>query len=162
MDMTTRLVVILFENPDDAHNALADLKKLETEGQIEIDDYAIVKKDLNGKVDVDKTAAAGAKKGAVVGGLLGLILAGLFFPIAGIAIGAAGGALIGKMSQLGIDKEFIQEVVDKLQPGNSALFVTGQRGAAEVAIRAMDPYRGTVYHTNLDEEVEEQLRQALK
>ena len=160
--MTTRLIVMLFENKDDAHNVLRDLKKLETEGQIEIDDFAIVVKDINGKVAVDKTAAYGAKKGALVGGLLGLLLAGLFFPLAGIAIGAGGGALIGKMSQLGIDKEFIQEVVDKLTPGSSALFVTGERGAAEVAIRAIDPYKGTVYHTNLDEEVEEQLRQALK
>ena len=108
------------------------------------------------------TTPSGAKKGAVVGGVLGLIIAGLFFPVAGIAIGAGGGALIGKSMQLGIDKEFIKEVVDKLEPGTSALFLTGERGSPEVAIRVMERYKGTVYQSNLDEEVEAQLRQALK
>jgi len=121
-----------------------------------------IKKNPDGKVYVHNTTPSGAKKGAVAGGMLGLILAGIFFPIAGIAIGAAGGALIGKSIQLGIDKEFVKEVVEKLQPGTSALFITGERGAADVAIRVMDPYKGTVYHTNLDEDVADQLRQALK
>jgi len=160
--MTTRLIVIVFENIEDAQNALDGLKAIEQEGQIEIDDYAIIKKDPDGKVYVHNTTPSGAKKGAVAGGLLGLILAGIFFPIAGIAIGAAGGALIGKSIQLGIDKTFVTEVVENLRPGTSALFITGERGAPDVAIRVMDPYKGTVYHTNLDEDVADQLRQALK
>jgi uncharacterized membrane protein len=160
--MATKLVVIVFEGADDAQHALDDLKVIEKEGQIEIDDFAIIKKDPDGKVYVHNTTPSGAKKGAVAGSMLGLILAGIFFPIAGIAIGAAGGALIGKSIQLGIDKEFVKEVVEKLQPGTSALFITGERGAADVAIRVMDPYKGTVYHTNLDEDVADQLRQALK
>jgi len=160
--MATKLIVIMFEDVDDAQNALNDLKEIEKQGQIEIDDFAIIRKDTDGKVHVHNTTPAGAKKGAVVGGLLGLIVAGIFFPVAGIVIGAGGGALIGKAMQLGIDKDFVNEVVEKLEPGSSALFLTGERGSPEVALRVMDPYKGTVYHTNIDEDVAEQLRRALE
>jgi uncharacterized membrane protein len=160
--MATKLVVIIFDKIADAQNALNDLKQIEHDGQIEIDDFAIITKETDGRVSVHNTTPSGAKKGAVAGGVLGLILAGIFFPVAGIAIGAGAGAMIGKGLQLGIDKEFVNEVILKLEPGTSALFLTGERGSPEAALRVMERYKGTVYHTNLDEEVEEELRKALK
>ncbi len=46
-------------------------------------------------------ADTGVKAGAVGGGILGLIIASVFFPIGGMLLGAAAGALIGKMAHLG-------------------------------------------------------------
>ena len=62
----------------------------------------------------------GVLDGAFWGMLFGLIF---FVPFFGIAIGAAFGALSGKMSDYGIDDEFIKNVREQVSAGTSALFL---------------------------------------
>ena len=94
--------------------------------------------------------------------MLGLLLVGLFFPVAGLAIGAIGGALVGKTLDLGIDNKFVQDVTETLKPGTSALFVIGSSGNAERVASALRPFIGTIYQTTLPTEAVEALRDALK
>src|SRR5512143_3968283 len=99
----SELVVISFESVDDAVKARSALKDLEKQGQLTLDDAEVVVKDADGKVRVHGEVSKDAGTGAVVGGLLGLLLA-FMFPLAGIAIGAAGGALVGHLFDRHIDK----------------------------------------------------------
>jgi uncharacterized membrane protein len=122
------LTVITFEDMEQAGQALESLRKLASGGYIKIEDSAVVVKNEAGKVEVKNQADTGVKWGAFGGGVLGLLLAGLFFPLAGLAIGVIGGALIGKTLNMGVDPQFIKDVTETLKPGNSALFLMSSHG----------------------------------
>ncbi len=156
----SNLIVVTFPNMDDAEKARESLKSLQGQGLGQIEDSAVVVKDADGKIKVHGQASSGAVGGGVIGGLLGLLIAGIF-PIAGIALGAAAGALIGRSFGDHVDKKFVEDVKASMAPNSSALFIIG-KGAPDAIAAALRPYEGTLYHTNVDPDKEEQLRDALK
>ena len=158
----SNLVVLTFEDTEQAGQAYDALKKIQSGGQLKIDDAAVIVKQESGKVEIKNQLDTGVKRGAIGGSMLGLLLAGLFFPVAGLAIGAIGGALVGKTFDLGIDKKFVQDVTETLKPGTSALFVIGSGGHADRVASALRPFKGTIYQTTLPTEAVEALQDALK
>jgi uncharacterized membrane protein len=93
---------------------------------IQVDDAATAVRRMNGKVKVKQAkglVGAGALGGAFWGMLFGLLF---FVPFLGLAVGAATGALFGKAADFGINDEFIKQVSDSIQPGDSALFCTSR------------------------------------
>jgi len=154
-------IVITFDNPDEAGKVRDALGKAAGGGYLRLDDSAIVIRDEEGKIHIKNEVDRGVKIGAVGGSILGLLFLGLFAPIAGLVVGAAGGALVGSVADLGVDKKFVEDVSDDLKPGTSALFVIVREANPAVAIAALKPYKGTVYHTTLTTEAEESLRQVL-
>lgn len=155
------LVVVTFSNEDDAEKVRAGLRQLQQSGRLSVDDAAVVVKDAEGKVHIKNEVDTGVKWGAAGGGLLGLLVASVFFPVAGIVIGVAGGAVVGALADKGIQKSFVKEVGDSLQPGNSALFVLGHDADPNAVLAVLRNYEGKVYHTSLSPEDEESLRRAL-
>jgi uncharacterized membrane protein len=101
------------------------------------------------------------KGGAAIGGFLGLLVGGLLFPIAGLALGLAGGALIGKSLGNGVDKQFVKDVQESLTPGSSAILFIVSRENTGVLINALEPYEGKIFQSSFDTEVEEELRKSL-
>ena len=158
----SQLIVLTFDDTEQAGAALEALKKASSSGHLKIDDAAVIVKDETGKIDIKNQLDTGTKWGAVGGGLIGLILASVFFPLAGLAIGAIGGALVGKSLNLGVDQKFVKDVTESLKPGSSALFVIGSGGNPEVVVAALRPFQGTIYQTTLPTEAVEELHQALK
>jgi uncharacterized membrane protein len=155
------VVVLTFEDPDSALNVLKDLKGLQKQGLINVEDSAVVVKDAEGKIHVKNETGEAIKIGALTGGFLGLLLL-FMFPIAGIAIGAVGGALVGKSLDRDVDQKFVKDVTESLQPNNSALFTMTSGANVNAALSALKPYKGTLYHSSLDPEVEDSIRRALK
>ena len=94
-----------------------------------------------------------------MGLFIGFLVGG---PIGAMIVGGLGGAAIGSMADLGVDKTFVKEVSDALQPGTSALFLIFRGGKVAVALGALRPYKGEIYHTNLTPEMEDQLRRVLR
>ena len=86
--------------------------------------------------------------GAVAGAVLGPLLLSLF-PLAGIAIGAGGGALVGRLLDTGVDDAFVDDVKATLAPGASALFLVINGGEATAVVAALRPYQGTILQTTL-------------
>jgi uncharacterized membrane protein len=155
------LVVMTFDSETEAREVADALRALERSGRLSLDDTAIVRRDAGGKIHVDDEIDSAVKGGAVAGGILGLLIGSIAFPIGGLVLGAAGGAFVGKLMDTGIEKDFVKGVSESLQPGTSALFVTSRGGDPAAVIAALRPHHGTLYHTNLSSEAEQSLRDAL-
>ena len=155
------LIVMTFDQHDEAERVRQTLRELERAGRLSLDDAAVSVKDADGKFHVADEIDRGVKIGALGGGLLGLLMSFLF-PVVGVVLGAAGGALVGRSLDMGIDKEFVKDVTASLQPNSSALFVLVREADLTFTIAALEPYEGTLFHTSLDPDVEAELRNALK
>jgi uncharacterized membrane protein len=83
----SNIIVITFDNMEEAGKVRAALNSQEKGGRLKLDDSAVIVKDEDGKVHVKDQMDLGAKVGAVGGGAIGHLLAGIFFPVAGILIG---------------------------------------------------------------------------
>jgi len=156
------LVVLTFDDTLQAGQAYDALQKAQHDGFLRIDDAAVIGKDETGVVDVKNQADTGVKWGAVGGGMLGLLLGGVFFPLAGLALGVIGGALVGKSLDMGLDQKFVRDVSEALKPGSSALFIIGKADNQDAVIARLRPFRGTIYQASLDTEKVEALYDALK
>jgi len=154
-----QLIVLGFEDETGADNFIAKLKQMTREQIIGLQDVVKAVRREDGKTKIHQgvnLAGAGALSGGFWGMLIGLIF---WMPWLGFAIGAATGALAGKMSDMGIDDTFIRETSESIQPGQAAVFMlvgesTPDRVEAEI--------RGTdakVIKTNLSADQEAHLRE---
>lgn len=157
----SQLVVIAFDTTEEATQVRDSLRQVAKQGRLSLDDTAIVVKDADGKVHIDNQVSHGTMVGTGIGALLGVLLASVFFPIGGLILGAAGGALVARMADLGVDGKFVKDVAERMQPGTSALFVLGHGGDPSAVMGVLRNYKGTVLQTTLSSEVEENLRKAL-
>jgi uncharacterized membrane protein len=105
------LVAITYPDEYRAAEVLATLQRLQREYLLDLDDACYVTKGKDGKVRLHQsTSLTGkdAKGGTLWGALVGLLF---LAPIAGAAIGAASGALVGKLSDVGIDDNWARQLV---------------------------------------------------
>ncbi len=159
--MANNLIVLAFDTMEDAekvHEALVEAKK---QGLIQIDDAAVVVKDQEGKVHVKNQVARGTWLSAGVGGALGLIIGGILFPIGGLVMGLAGGALVGRFMDMGVDGKFVKQVGEEIKPGTSALFILASQADPTASLGILRQYKGRVLQTTLSTEAEENIRKAL-
>jgi len=89
--------------------------------------------------------------------LLGLIF---FVPFFGLAVGAAVGALSGKMADYGISDEFIKQTREKVTEGTSALFLMTANAVQDKVLGELKGYEFELIASNLTKEQEEQLMTA--
>lgn len=160
----SNLIVIVYDDAEGAGQMRETLASIEKLDRLSLDDSAVAVKDADGKVHVKNEMDRGVKIGAVGGGAIGLLIGSIFFPFAGIILGVLGGGLVGKMANLGIQKKFVQQVTDEMQPNSSALFVISREADIDLALAALRQHKGEgrVYQTTLSEEDEEVLRDAVE
>jgi uncharacterized membrane protein len=156
----SQLLVITFGERETAGQAAERLKGINKAHAVSIQDMAVVEKDEDGKVHVHHGLDTATAGGAIGGGVLGLLLGLVFFPIGGLLIGAAAGALIGRSLHHNVDKKLIEDVTADLALNTSALFVLGD-GSSTAVVGALEPYKGKIYQTTVDSETESQLQAAL-
>ena len=155
------LVVLRFGEMNGAEamrDRMYDLQKREL---VKIEDAAVVVRNEKGRAKVKQAhslVGAGALGGAFWGMLIGLLF---FAPWLGLLAGAAGGALTGKIGDIGIDDDFIKEVQDAIEPGNSALFLLTREGNVERIKEELSDfeYDFEIIDTNLSPEDDERLRE---
>jgi uncharacterized membrane protein len=156
----SQLVVFAFNDESGAQrmrDALADLQK---QHLISIADAAVVVRKQDGKVKV-KQAVSLVGTGALGGAFWGMLIGLLFFaPWLGLAIGAASGALTGKLGDTGVDDSFIKEVGKTLEPGHSALFLLVQDWTEDRVMEELANFDAQVLQASLSKEDEAKLRAA--
>jgi uncharacterized membrane protein len=155
------LVAIAYPDADTAERVRGELVQATKEHLLQLEDAVVVVHQPDGKIKLHQamsTTGAGAAGGALWGGLIGLIF---LAPLFGMAIGAASGALAGKVSDVGVNDDFMKQLGAKLPPGAAALIMLGRAEAPDRVLERVKPYGGEVIQTSLDTEQEERLRSAL-
>jgi len=80
---------------------------------------------------------------------------GLIFlnPLRGLAGGAIAGAIVGKLSDYGINDSFIRQLSEKMERGSSAIFMLVRHATLDKVEPEISKFGGHILHTNLPAEV---------
>lgn len=171
----SELVCIAFKDSSTADRVLNELRAMEQDYVLDLEDAVIVVRDMDGKVHlkqcVDVFGGAtthGVALGVLWGGLMGLLfmnpLAGILGSIAG---GAGGGAMTtaaseyGLLSDYGIPDDFIKNLGGTIKRGTSAIFLLIRSVDEDKVMPRISEYEGTILKTSLSKEHEDKLRTAL-
>jgi uncharacterized membrane protein len=117
-----RILVVVFDSRDKADEGSRALQELDDEALIALYESAIIVKDAAGATTVVETRhemAEGTLDGTAIGTLIGLLAGPM-----GLAVGAAGGLLVGAAADLArfhIGQEFVNDVKKALEPGKAAV-----------------------------------------
>ena len=158
----THLVVLGLDSPDDAERVFDLAGDLAKQELLQLQDAAYAYRDDKGKVRIHQAVSltgAGAASGALWGTLIGMLF---LVPVAGLAIGAATGAIGGKLADVGINDDTIKQIGSQLEQGRAAVFLLARSATVDKVIDALKPYNPTVIQTNLTKEREDELVQALQ
>jgi uncharacterized membrane protein len=143
-----QVFIAAYESEDGANAALKDFRAMHREGSIELIDAAVAVHRADGKVKIEETADPSGKtwgkRGAIAGGLVGLI-----FPpsiIAGALVGGAGGGLWGKIRDKGFKDEELKAIGEGLPPGSSAIIAIAEDHVVEQLQRGLDGYERIARH----------------
>lgn len=160
----SELVVIAFKDKFTADEVLISLDKMQKDYLIDLDDAVIAVKESDGKVKLKQSLNL-VKTGAVSigwwGALVGTILGGVPGLVIGGATGATMGAISGKLSDYGIDDEFIKNLGDAMEPDSSAIFVLVRRATVDKVLAELNRFEGKVLKTSLSSEDEARLQETL-
>jgi len=165
----SELVAVSYPDVYRAGEVCAALQRLQKDFLIEMEDAAYVTREQDGKIKLHQTqpmvgmaTGIGASRGTIWGGLIGLLfMQPLLGMAAGAVLGAASGAMAGKIADYGIPDPFMQELARELQPGTSMLFVLFRKNNWEKALPHISQYGGTVTHSTLTPAAEARLQSAL-
>jgi uncharacterized membrane protein len=147
-DSTVEVFVAAFGTAGGAADALKDFRSAERAGAINLIDGAVIVHRTSGKVDYQETADPSgktwAKRGAIAGGVVGLI-----FPpsIIGTAIvGAAGGGVWGKVRDKGFKDEDLRSIGESIPPGSSAIIAIAEDRVIEQLENGIEGYNKISRH----------------
>jgi uncharacterized membrane protein len=133
-DAPVDLYIAAYSDPDAAQSDWDDINELAKEKTITVDGLVLIRRDMDGKIDVKDnahTVGHGTAWGAGAG-----LLVGLIFPPALLASGLVGagiGAGVGGLISHAEKSDIKDEVEDDVPPGSSAIVALfEERWAAEV------------------------------
>ncbi|SIQ34682.1 Uncharacterized membrane protein [Paracoccus thiocyanatus] len=156
------LLVIAFDDETTGFELRTELVKMQKEYLIELEDAVVVTRPSAEDIQLHQAVnltAAGALGGGFWGTLVGLIFLN---PLIGAAVGAGAGALAGRLSDIGINDDFIRELGRSVPPGGSAVFILVRKMTADKVLARLEGFhlKGRVMQTSLPEAEEERLREA--
>jgi uncharacterized membrane protein len=155
------LIAIGYPDAQTAEEVRGVLIQATKEQILDLQDAVVVEHQSDGKIRLHQavsTTGAGAAGGALWGGLIGLLF---LAPLVGMAVGAASGAVAGKMTDAGVNDDFLKQLGARLEPGAAALIALGSSAAPDKLLERLQPYGGDVIQTSLSNEEEERLRWSL-
>ena len=157
------LVVLGFDDRATADRVFTLITdELPAQKLLQLGDAALVWRDGDGKPKIQQavnTTRTGATSGALWGTFIGLLF---LAPVFGLVIGAATGAITGKLRDIGVDDNMIKELGAQLKPGTAAVFALVEGGTTDKVIDALKPYQPRVLQTSLTYDAQDELVKALQ
>jgi uncharacterized membrane protein len=145
---TVELFIASFNGEHGAGASLKDFQAAQRAGAIVLIDAAVVVHTAEGKVKFEETADPSgkkwAKRGAIAGGIVGLI-----FPpsiIASAAVAGGAGGIWGKIRDKGFKDDDLKEIGESLPPGSSAIIVIAEDRMIEQLERGLAGYERIARH----------------
>jgi uncharacterized membrane protein len=156
------LLVIEYPTEAKAEEVRHKLLSMQNEYLIELGDAVIVTKCPEGHVRLNQLyqpVKAGAVSGMFWGTLVGLVF---MMPLVGAALGAASGALRGRLIDVGINDNFMKAAGTTLQSGNAVLFLLIRKMTTDKVAAALAGTGGRVIRSSFDETKEQSLQTAFQ
>lgn len=145
---TVELFIAAYGTEAGAGEALKDFRSAQREGAIDLIDAVVIVHTGEDKVKFEETADPSgkkwAKRGAIAGGVVGLI-----FPpsiIASAVVGGGAGGLWGKVRDKGFKDEDLKAMGQSLPPGSSAIIAIAEDRMVEQLERGLDGYQKIAKH----------------
>jgi uncharacterized membrane protein len=125
------VVIAAYLIPDLAQRDFDGLVNLVGDKQLTVEGVALVTNDADGNVSVKETGDHLGRKGAEIGGGVGLVV-GLLAPplLASVVIGGAAGALIGKFARHRVESGLEDKMGAALPPGSAGIVAIYDRAKA--------------------------------
>jgi uncharacterized membrane protein len=144
-----QVFIAIYDSEFQAKQALKDFQSMDREGSIDLIDAAVIVHNAEGKVTFEETADPSgkrwAKRGAIAGGVVGLI-----FPpsiIASAVVGGGAGGIWGRVRDKGFKDEELKEVGKSMEPGTSAIIAIAEDHVIERLERGLEGYERIARHT---------------
>jgi uncharacterized membrane protein len=157
------LIVADFNDTDVAWEAYELLKSLEDGRTVEIEGVIVVKKDADGKIEIQKATDHSTRRG-LGWGVVGGVVLGVIFPpsiLASAVVLGAAGAAGGKLAETHHKKELAEELQDAIEPGHSGLVaLVSDPGVVEIR-KALDK-ANRVVESAIDKVAAEDMKAAAK
>jgi uncharacterized membrane protein len=130
------IAVYLFE--DLAKKDFDAVLKLAEQKEITIEGVVLVQKDADGEVHVQETGDHLGRKGAALGGGVGLVV-GLFAPplLAATAVGAAAGVVLGKFAKHRLESGIAEKMDAALPPASGGVIAVYDSGGHDAVDKAL-------------------------
>ena len=165
----SELVVVGFDDPQEADRVLTEMARLKREHLIDLEDAVVAIRDPDGEVRIKQSinligigAAQGGLSGALWGTLVGLLFLNPLIGLAvGGAVGAGTGALTGSLVDYGIDDGLIRSIGETIKPNTSALFLLIKKVQPDKVLHELSGFKGHVIRSSLSPEQEARLEAAL-
>jgi uncharacterized membrane protein len=139
---TVEIFVASYDSEDGAAEALKAFREADRDGAILLLDAAAITRGADGKVHFSETADPSgrtmAKRGAIAGGIVGLI-----FPpsILGAAlVGGGAGGLWGRIRDKGFKDDDLRAIGESLPPGSSAVIAIAEDRMVQQLERSLQGY----------------------
>ena len=145
---TVEVFIATYGTEDGAVAAAKDFEAAQRDGAIDLIDAAVIVHTSDGKVKIDETADPSgkkwAKRGAIAGGVVGLI-----FPpsiIVSAVVGGGAGGIWGKIRDKGFKDDDLKEIGNSLPPGSSAIIAFAEDRMVEQLERSLAGYEKIAKH----------------
>jgi uncharacterized membrane protein len=133
--LVSDLVAIAYPNLETAREVAQNVGQAQKAHLIELDDMVIAEHRNDGKLKLHQPSLAG--------------------------VGAASGALAGKMTDSGVDDNFMKNLAAQLEPGKAALILLVRQANMDKILSEVK-IPGEVIQSSLQSDTEEALREALE
>ena len=147
-DDTVEIFVAAYATEQGAHAALKDFQAAKRAGAIDLIDAAVIVHTAEDKVKFEETADPSgkkwAKRGAIAGGVVGLIVPPSI--IASAVVGGGAGGIWGKIRDKGFKDEDLKEIGESLPPGSSAIIAIAQDRMLDQLEQALGGYERIARH----------------